>query len=172
MRKEGRLLTGHAKLKGKTILDFSLLVPLVENLFPPRTGVDPVPKLQVPAAETRDWYSFRQTLKYVSHSSRVHLRSDGFLAPPQHEPFCSSPFAFCIDTISSSKCPDASDTCWAEQTLNPCITFSEIKSVSFYSLQQQKLFAKCLPICQCQIEKYCLSSNKVFFVLFLISDTA
>lgn len=120
MRKDrGRLLTGHAKLKGKTILDFSLCVPLVENLFPPRTGVVPVPKLQAPAAETRDWYSFRQTLKYVSHSSRVHLRSAGFLAPPQHEPFCSSPFAFCIDTISSSKCPDASDTCWAEQTLNP-----------------------------------------------------
>lgn len=50
----GHLLTGHAKLKGKTILDFSLRVPLVENLFPPRTGVDPVPKLQAPAAETRD----------------------------------------------------------------------------------------------------------------------
>lgn len=54
MRKGRRLLTGQAKLKGKTILDFSLRVPLVENLFPPRTGVDPVPKLQAPAAETRD----------------------------------------------------------------------------------------------------------------------
>lgn len=41
------------------------------------TGVDPEPKLHGPPAVTRDWYSLRHTLKYVSHSSREHLRSPG-----------------------------------------------------------------------------------------------
>lgn len=105
-------LTGQAKLKGKVILDLSFLTEVFkENVFPPRTGVDPIPKLQGPAAETLDWYSFRQTLKNVSHSSRVHFRSAVFRAPSQHMPFSSSPFTLCIDKICSSNCPDPSDTC-------------------------------------------------------------
>lgn len=48
-------LTGHAKLKGNTILDFSFLIVFFkENVFPPMTGVDPVPKLQGPAVTTLD----------------------------------------------------------------------------------------------------------------------
>lgn len=102
-------LTGQAKLKGKTILDLSFL--LKEKVFPPRTGVDPIPKLQGPAAETLDWYSFRQTLKKVSHSSRVHFLSAALRVPSQHEPLSSSPFTLCIDKICNSNCPDPSVTC-------------------------------------------------------------
>lgn len=109
-------LTGQAKLKGKTIRDLSFLTELLkENVFPPRTGVDPIPKLQGPAAETLDWYSFRQTLKNVSHSSLVHFLSAVFRAPSQHKPLCSSPFALCMDKICSSNCPDPSDTCWRHE---------------------------------------------------------
>lgn len=106
-------LTGQAKLKGKMILDLSLLAELFkENVFPPRTAVDPIPKLHGPAAETLDWYSFRQTLKKVSHSSRVHFLSKVFRAPSQHAPLSSSPLTLCIDKIWNSNCPDPSDTCW------------------------------------------------------------
>lgn len=106
-------LTGQAKLKGKIILDLSLLTELFkENVFPPRTAVDPIPKLQGPAADTLDWYSFRQTLKKVSHSSRVHFLSPVFRAPSQHAPLSSSPLTLCIDKIWNSNCPDPSDTCW------------------------------------------------------------
>lgn len=109
-------LTGQAKLKGKTILDLSFLTGLLkENVFPPRTGVDPIPKLQGPAAETLDWYSFRQTLKNVSHSLRAHFRSAALRAPSQHMPLGNSPFALCIDKICSSNCPDPCDTCWETQ---------------------------------------------------------
>lgn len=105
-------LTGQAKLKGKTILDLSFLTELLkEKVFPPRTGVDPIPKLQGPAAETLDWYSFRQTLKNVSHSSRVHFLSAVFRVSSQHTPFGNSPFTMCIDKICNSNCPDPSDTC-------------------------------------------------------------
>lgn len=79
-------------------------------MLPPITGVDPEPKLQGPPAVTRDWYSLRHTLKYVSHSSRVHFRSPGFRAPPQQFPFCSSPFTFCMDRISNSNWPEAPHT--------------------------------------------------------------
>lgn len=113
-------LTGQAKLKGKVILDLSFLTELFkENVFPPRTGVDPIPKLQGPAAETLDWYSFRQTLKNVSHSSRVHFRSTVFRAPSQHMPFNSSPFTLCIDKICSSNCPEPSDTCGRHDSQKP-----------------------------------------------------
>lgn len=105
-------LTGQAKLKGKTIRDLSFLTELLkEKVFPPRTGVDPIPKLQGPAAETLDWYSFRQTLKNVSHSSRVHFLSAVVREPSQHMPLNSSPFTLCIDKICNSNCPDPSDTC-------------------------------------------------------------
>ena len=56
---------------------------LRSKVLPPMTGVDPEPKLHGPPAVTRDWYSLRHTLKYVSHSSREHLRSPGFREPPQ-----------------------------------------------------------------------------------------
>ncbi len=106
-------LTGQAKLKGKTILDLSFLTELLkEKVFPPRTGVDPIPKLQGPAAETLDWYSFRQTLKNVSHSSRAHFLPAVFRVPSQHMPLSSSPFTLCIDKICNSNCPVPSDTCW------------------------------------------------------------
>ena len=75
------------------------------------TGVEPEPKLQGPPAVTRDWYSLRHTLKYVSHSSWEHLRSPGFRTPPQQFPFCSSPFTFCMDRISNSNWPEAPHTC-------------------------------------------------------------
>lgn len=81
-----------------------------ENVFPPSTGVDPIPKLQGPAAETLDWYSFRQTLKNVSQSLLEHFRSAVFRAPSQHEPLCNSPLALCIDKICNSNCPDPTDT--------------------------------------------------------------
>lgn len=114
-------LTGQAKLKGKIILDLSFLTELLkEKVFPPRTGVDPIPKLQGPAAETLDWYSFRQTLKNVSHSSRVHFLSAVFRAPSQHTPFSSSPFTLCIDKICNSNCPDPSDTCWRQKSQFKC----------------------------------------------------
>lgn len=110
-------LTGQAKLKGKTILDLSFLTELLkEKVFPPRTGVDPIPKLQGPAAETLDWYSFRQTLKNVLHSSRVHFLSAPLRAPSQHTPLSSSPFALRIDKICNSNCPDPSDTCWRQKS--------------------------------------------------------
>lgn len=110
-------LTGQAKLKGKTILDLSFLTELLkEKVFPPRTGVVPIPKLQGPATETLDWYSFRQTLKNVSHSSRVHFLSAVFRVPSQHMPFSSSPFTLCIDKICNSNCPDPSDTCWRQNS--------------------------------------------------------
>lgn len=118
-------LTGQAKEKGKTIKDSVMSFPtalLKENVFPPRTGVDPTPKLHGPAAETRDWYSFRHTLKNVSHSSRVHFLSAAFRVPSQHRPFCSSPLALCIDRIWISNLPVPSDTCgetqrWAQRKL-------------------------------------------------------
>lgn len=114
-------LTGQAKLKGKIILDLSFLTELLkEKVFPPRTGVDPIPKLQGPAAETLDWYSFRQTLKNVSHSSRVHFLSAVFRVPSQHTPFSSSPFTLCIDKICNSNCPDPSDTCWRQNSQFKC----------------------------------------------------
>lgn len=57
-----------AKSKGMVILPASLIFlgflgSLKENIFPPRTSVDPSPKVQVPVAVSSDWYSFRQTLK-------------------------------------------------------------------------------------------------------------
>lgn len=106
-------LTGQAKLKAKTILDLSFRTGLLkEKVFPPRAGVDPIPKLQGPAAETLDWYSFRQTLKNVSHLlSRVHFLSAASRGPSQHAPLSSSPLALCIDRTCSSNCPDPSDTC-------------------------------------------------------------
>lgn len=59
-----RALTGQAKLKGITIRFFSLFRLYFKlKVFPPMTGVDLDPKLQGPPAVTRDWYSFRQTLK-------------------------------------------------------------------------------------------------------------
>lgn len=85
------------------------------KVLPPMTGVDPEPKLQGPPAVTRDWYSLRHTLKYVSHSSREHLRSPGFRAPPQQFPFCSSPFTFCMERISNSNWPEAPHTCRRER---------------------------------------------------------
>ena len=116
-------LTGQAKLNGKTILDLSFLAVLFkENVFPPNTGVDPAPKLHGPAADTLDWYSFRHTLKKVSHSSLVHFRSAVFRDPSQHWPFSNSPFRFCIDMICNSNCPDASDTCWKTNK-----TFNKVK---------------------------------------------
>lgn len=105
-------LTGQAKLKGRMIRLRSLpRLVLRLKVLPPITGVDPEPKLQGPPAVTRDWYSLRHTLKYVSHSSRVHFRSPGFRAPPQQFPFCSSPFTFCMDRISNSNWPEAPHTC-------------------------------------------------------------
>lgn len=111
-------LTGQAKEKGKTIKDSVRSFPsalLKENVFPPSTGVDPTPKLQGPATDTRDWYSFRHTLKNVSHSSRVHFLSAAFRVPSQHRPFCSSPLAFCSDRIWISNLPVPSDTCGETQ---------------------------------------------------------
>lgn len=61
---QGHALTGQAKLKGITIRFFSLFRLYFKlKVFPPMTGVDLDPKLQGPPAVTRDWYSFRQTLK-------------------------------------------------------------------------------------------------------------
>ena len=131
---EAHKLTGQAKLKGKTIRDLSFLTELLkEKVFPPRTGVDPVPKLQGPAAETLDWYSFRQTLKNVSHSSRVHFRSPVFRAPSQHRPLSNSPFTLCMDKICNSNCPVPWDTCWETETGGDCKgeTFKELKKKSF-----------------------------------------
>lgn len=126
-------LTGQAKLKGKTILDLSFLTELLkEKVFPPRTGVDPIPKLQGPAAETRDWYSFRQTLKNVSHSSRVHFLSAVFRVPSQHMPLSSSPFTLCIDKICNSNCPDPSDTCWETEQWMQWKTLTSLYVLNIY----------------------------------------
>ena len=109
-------LTGQAKRNGKTILDLSFLPELLKvNVFLPRTGVDPAPKLHGPPGNTRDWYSFRHTLKKVSHCSGLHFCPAALREPSQHWPFSSSPFWLCIDNICSSNCPDPSDTCWGRQ---------------------------------------------------------
>lgn len=66
---QGIKLTGHANWKGIKILPASSILfglffaPLKENIFPPRTCVDPAPNVQEPVVVTSIWYSFRQTLK-------------------------------------------------------------------------------------------------------------
>lgn len=104
------LLTGHEKLIGSRTLPPSLLTFCREKLFPPNTGVEAEPKVQKPNWCTSCWYSFKHTLKKVSHwSTSLHRWSLDSLDLSQQAPLCSRPLTFCIDTIWISNCPEDDD---------------------------------------------------------------
>jgi len=108
-------LTVHRKENGRTRLLLDASGSARVNEFPPRTGLELLPKLQDPDEVTLLWYSLRHMVNSVLHCTGQTEVGSVRGAPPQHEPSATCPRKLLISSTCSSNIPDP-DTTWNNQT--------------------------------------------------------